>query len=630
MLQSIRDNSQSIVAKIIVGLIIVTFALFGVESLISLTTGSKAPASVNGEDIGEQELYRAVELQRRQILAQMGENADPASLDDNMIRSMVLDELVEQSVLVQSAQEQGMAVSPQMIDRSIVQTPEFQIDGNFDRNQFEAVLRTVGLTPLTYRDYLRRETLIQQERAGYSMSAFVTDSQLESLMQLDRQTRDLSYFEVPLAPLKDEVEVSRDEVAQRYESQKALYQTEEQVKIQYLLLSKADLAKDIEVTDAELETQYQQMLTGFQSTEQRDASHILIEISGDRDADAALAEAQTLKKQLDEGADFAELAREHSDDPGSASAGGELGMNARGVFVKQFEDALFALEAGQVSQPVRTEFGYHLIKLNAVEQTKAPTFEEAKAELRQQVVDQKAESRYVEQLELLADLSFSSGTLEEPADELGLKIQTSEPFSRTGGSDAVTANSRVIDAAFSDELINDSVNSTPIELDAGRSVVIRVQEHLRPRQLELDEVADGIRQELVDEKAAALLDTRTEELLERLRQGDGIAAVAADAKQSVVEQADVSRSSQELAPAIRTELFRLPRPTEGGASYGSVELPSGGRAILALTAVKMPESNALSDNEKQAMRNFLAGRQGQQDYQDLVRALKDAAEIEIN
>ncbi len=260
MLQSIRDNSQSIVAKIIVGLIIVTFALFGVESLIGLASGSKAPASVNGEDIGEQELFRAVELQRRQIRSQMGENADPASLDDNMIRSMVLENLVEQSVLVQSAREQGMAVSPQMIDRSIVTTPEFQLDGSFDRSQFEAVLRSVGLTPLTYRDYLRKETLIQQERSGYSLSAFVTDSQLEALMKLDRQTRDLSYFELPAAAIRAGVEVSRDEVAQRYDGQKSLYRTEEQVKIEYVMLDKSELAGDIEVTDAELQSQYQQML----------------------------------------------------------------------------------------------------------------------------------------------------------------------------------------------------------------------------------------------------------------------------------------------------------------------------------------------------------------------------------
>ncbi|NVK39695.1 MAG: SurA N-terminal domain-containing protein [Oceanospirillaceae bacterium] len=630
MLQSIRDNSQSIVAKVIVGLIIVTFALFGVESLISLTTGSKAPASVNGEDIGEQELFRAVELQRRQILAQMGENADPASLDDNMIRSMVLDNLVEQAVLVQSAQEQGMAVSPQMIDRSIVTTPEFQVDGSFDRNQFEAVLRTVGLTPLTYRDYLRKETLIQQERTGYSLSAFVTDSQVEALMQLDRQTRNLSYFELPEAAVRAGVEVSRDEVAQRYDAQKSLYRTEEQVKIQYLLLDKSELAKDIEVTDAELQGQYQQLLAGFESQEQRQAAHILIEINDNRDADAALAEAQALKQQLDEGADFAELAREHSDDLGSASAGGELGLNGRGVFVGPFEDALFALKEGEISAPVRTEFGYHLIKLEQIEQTELPSFEESKAELRQQVIDQKAEGRYVELLEQLADLSFSSGNLDEPAEALQLEIQSSEPFSRAGGSDVVTANAKVIDAAFSDELLNDGVNSSPIELDAGRSVVIRVQEHMQPRQLELDEVAEDIRQELLDQKTAQQLDAQVAGLLERLRQGEAIAAVADETGQALVELTDVSRSSQSLAPAIRSELFRLPHPAEGGSSFGSVELASGGRAIVALTAVNAPEAQALSDDEKRAMRRFLASRQGQQDYQDLVRALKDAAEIEIN
>ncbi|WP_020679778.1 SurA N-terminal domain-containing protein [Marinobacterium rhizophilum] len=633
MLQSIRDNSQSIVAKVIVGLIVVTFALFGVESLVSLTTGSKAPATVNGEDIGEQALFRAVELQRRQLLAQMGENADPAALDDNLIRARVLDRLIEDTVLVQSASEQGMAISPQMLDQMIVGTTDFQVDGTFNRDQFEAVLRNVGLTPLTYRDYLRRETLIEQEKAGYQLSAFVTDGELKNLLSLDRQTRDMAWFELPVAPIRAQIEITEDDIAARYEAQRDLYQTEEKVSIRYLLLDKADLLGDIEVTDAELQGQYQQVLATFNSQEEREAAHILIEVSDEQDDAAAEAKAQALKKQLDEGADFATLARENSDDPGSSASGGDLGLNARGMFVGPFEDALFALQSeGEVSAPVRTEFGYHLIKLGKIVQTEAPTFDEMKSELREQILSQKGESRYVEQLERLADITFSSGNLEEPAEELQLDIQTSEPFGRAGGADEVTSNPRVLAAAFSAELINDGVNSAPIELDAGRSVVIRVQEHLRPRQQTQEEVADVIREALLDEKAAARIDALAGEIMEQLKQGADIAEVAAAQGQSLTELDGVSRASQELTPELRAELFRMPQPQAGAASYAAVELNTGARAIVALKSVNTPnlDDDPVPADELKAMRGYLAGRQGQQDYQDLVRALKGAAEIEKN
>lgn len=633
MLQSIRDNSQSIVAKVIVGLIVVTFALFGVESLVSLTTGSKAPATVNGEDIGEQALFRAVELQRRQLLAQMGENADPAALDDNLIRARVLDRLIDDTVLVQSASEQGMAISPQMLDQMIVGTTDFQVDGTFNRDQFEAVLRNVGLTPLTYRDYLRRETLIEQEKAGYQLSAFVTDGELKNLLSLDRQTRDMAWFELPVAPIRAQIEITEDDIAARYEAQRDLYQTEEQVSIRYLLLDKADLLGDIEVTDAELQGQYQQMLATFNSQEEREAAHILIEVSDEQDAAAAEAKAQALKKQLDEGADFATLARENSDDPGSSASGGDLGLNARGMFVGPFEDALFTLQIeGEVSAPVRTEFGYHLIKLGKIVQTEAPTFDEMKPELREQILSQKGESRYVEQLERLADITFSSGNLEEPAEELQLDIQTSEPFGRAGGADEVTSNPRVLAAAFSAELLNDGVNSAPIELDAGRSVVIRVQEHLRPRQQTQEEVADVIREALLDEKTAARIDALAGEVMEQLKQGADIAQLAAAQGQSLTELDDVSRASQELTPEVRAELFRMPQPQAGAASYAAVELNTGARVIVALKSVNTPslDDDPVPADELKAMRGYLAGRQGQQDYQDLVRALKGAAEIEKN
>lgn len=480
MLQTIRENSQSIVAKVIVGLIVVTFALFGVESLVSLTAGSNAPATVNGEEIAERQLLQGVELQRRQLLNQMGENADPALLDDALISNMVLDGLIEQTVLTQAAAGEGQLFSDRMIDQMLVSTPAFQVDGKFDRAQFEAMLRNAGFTPLTYREALRKEKLIEQQRSAYLLSSFALENELERVIALDQQARDLEYFLLSASTLKDTLQVSDEAVQEYFNQHRADYKTEEQVVIEYLVLDKAQMLDGIEVSEAELDSAYQALLAGFKGEEQRNASHILVEISDERDQAAALACANTLAARIAAGESFAAVAQAESDDIGSAEAGGELGFNGRGVFVPEFEDALFALEVGTVSQPVETEFGYHLIMVQEVQTTEAPSFAEVKADLKADLLRQKVEGVYVGQLERLADLTFSAGDLVEPSQALGLKIQESAPFGRTGGDDDVTSNNRVISAAYSDELLKERLNSTPVELDSSRSVVIRIKQHMLP------------------------------------------------------------------------------------------------------------------------------------------------------
>lgn len=500
MLQSIRDNSQGIIAKIIVGLIAITFALFGVESLVSLTGGSNAPATVNGEEISQQELYQGVQLQRRQLLSQMGEDADPTLLDENLISNMVLESLIEQQVLLQSAKNQGLVFSESMTDQLIVSSKEFQQDGRFDRAVFEAVLRNAGLTPLTYRALVEKDKVTEQERIAYLLSAFTLPSELEGIAKLDSQQRSIRYFTLPAAPVRNNVSVSDDEIAEFYDANRADYMTEEQVAIEYLLLDRTALEADINVTEDELENAYQVMVDNFQAQEQRHSAHILVEISDDQDDAAAKAKIEQIAEKITQGEDFAELAKTESSDLASAELGGDLGVNEKGVFTPEFEDALFALEKGQVSAPVRTEFGYHLIKLLDVVETDVPTFAEAKAELEADLKNQKSEEEYVVQLEQMADLAFSAGDLIEPAEALGLEIQKTAPFGRSGGEDEISANAKVLKVAFEAELINDGLNSTPVELDSGRAMVMRVAEHNLPREKELAEVSEQIKAQLIAER----------------------------------------------------------------------------------------------------------------------------------
>ncbi|WP_415905956.1 SurA N-terminal domain-containing protein [Neptuniibacter sp. QD72_48] len=624
MLQSIRDNSQGIIAKIIVGLIAVTFALFGVESLVSLTAGSNAPATVNGEEISQQDLYQGVQLQRRQMLSQMGEDADPSLLDDGLISNMVLEGLIEQSVLVQSAQNQGLTFSDAMIDQLILSTKEFHLDGKFDRAQFEATLRNAGLTPLMYRDIVRKEKVTEQERIAFMLSAFTLPNELNSLNVLQNQTRDLRYFTLPADNVRAEITVSDEQIADYYAENSSQFMTEEQVAIEYLLLERSALEAGIEVSNDELQAAYQQLVDTFQAQEQRHSAHIFIEISEQQDDAAAKAKIDAIAERLKAGEVFEELAKSESQDPASAEMGGDLGINEKGVFSTDFEDALYALEKGAVSEPVRSEFGYHLIKLVDVVESEVPVFAKAEAELRSDLLNQKAEEEYVEQLERLADVSFSSGDLVEPSEELELEIQKTELFARSGNEDAITSNAKILAVAFDQELINEGLNSTPVELDSGRSVVLRVVEHQLPREKAQDEVADQIRAILVEQQVAAAMTEKANAIVAQLTEGADLATVAEG--NEVVAQPAVNRSQRELPQELLTAAFKMVKP-QSGSTYAAVDTVDGSKMIIALDAIGQQDIE-LQEDEIRFMGMMLNNRQGQQDYQDHLAQLKAKAEIE--
>lgn len=622
MLQSIRDNSKGAIAKVIVGLIIVTFALFGVESLVGLANSERAPAEVNGEEISNQDLQRGIELQRRQLLAQMGENGNPADIDENQLRRMVLQALIDQEVLLQSAESQGLYLSEQMIDQIIVRTPDFQIDGRFDRNQFEAVLRAAGFTPLMYRELLRKEQLIAQERNAFQLSAFATEQQVDRLLKLDRQTRDVAWAPLSLEQFLLQAEVSEAELEARYQAQQERFMTEPQVVLSYVELQQSDFVNPDRVSPADIELAYQQELLRFEAAEERAAAHILFE-------EDALEQAESVRQRIIEGElDFAQAAREFSQDPGSADQGGELGYNARGVFTGPFEDTLFAMQPGELSEPVRTEFGYHLIQLTDTRSSEPPALEEVESELRRELAQASAEAEYVEALERLADLSFSSADLDVPAEELGLEIRQTEPFSQRGAATGLASNPRVLRAAFSEELNREGLNSDPIELDRRTTVVVRVKEQIPARQRALDEVRDELETELRLEQAEAALQARLQQLLAALESGEAFADIAPEL--SWTEVAAVEREQAGMPAAVNRKAFELPRPQQGAASFAAVRLQGGDQALVRVTAVQEPDLSDIEPEMKRQMAAFLATRNGQLDYQLHVEALSEAAEVKRN
>lgn len=624
MLQSIRDNSQGIVAKVIVGLIVVTFALFGVESLVSLTAGSNAPASVNGEEITEQELYQATQIQRRQLLSQMGENANPALLDENVISGMVLESLIEQKALLISAQDKGLYVSDRMLDQMIIETPDFQIDGKFNSDQFQAVLRNAGLTPLMYRDLMRKERILAQEANAYQLSSFVVPAQLKQVVDLETQTRSGNYFTMPLDIEAAKVAVTDDEIKARYDQERSSLTTPEQVVIEYIVLDKQAMRDAITVTDEELQSEYQQRQASFAPQNERHVAHILVEISPDQDDEAALAKAESIKSQLDQGAAFDELAKAESDDIGSAQSGGDLGNVTTGMLSEPFDNAMLALKPGDVSEPVRTEFGYHIIKLISETESTMPSFEELKRSLEDDIVTRKVESEYVEGLEQLADTTYSAGDLAEPSEVMGLPIEVSAPFDRSGGADVFTSNAQVIEAAFADEQLNEGLNSAPIEIDQDRTMVLRVKDHFEPRELSLEEVSDQLRDQIAYDNASKALNEKADSKLAALNSGTSLSMAADDAQVNALES--LSRSASSAPAEVVGKLFAMPHP-DGAPTASKAVLADGSVAVIQLTAVTQSEA-AENEDTLNAMGQYLASMKGQEAYKMVAKSVTDSAEIE--
>lgn len=622
MLQTIRENSQGIIAKVIVGLIIVTFAFFGVESLIGLANSERAPAEVNGEDISSIDLQREVELQRRQILSRMGENADPAAIDEVGLRRMVLERLIEKQVLMQSAEQSGLHISEQMIDQLIVADSSFHgEDGRFDRNQFEAVLRSVGLTPLMYRDQLRQALLTAQERNAYTLSAFATPLQAEQLARLAAQTRDVDWVRFTLDDALAEVEVAPEQVQARYDENPQRFMTDAQVVLSYVELKQSDFADPDNVRAEDLRSAYEQELAGFQATEERKASHILFDFGRGSDAEVK-AQAEDVRARILAGElSFAEAAAEYSADAGSAGAGGDLGYNGRGVFVAPFEDALFAMTEGELSEPVRSEYGYHLIQLDAVRATEAPGFEERMPALKAELASAAAETNYVEALERLADLSFSSADLDVPAEELGLEIQQTQPFPQTGGASELTASPKVLRAAFSSDLVDEHLNSAPIELSREHAVVVRVKESIPARQQTLDEVKDVLESELRQELAVEQIKQRAQKLVDQLASGE-----SPELEWMSVE--GVARDGGDMPVDLNRAAFEMPRPGANKPSLAAVPLAGGDYAVIRVSNVHEPEQ--VDEQLAQQLQQSLTARQGGSYYRAHVQALNDAAEIERN
>ena len=620
MLQNIRDNSQGWIAKTIIGVIVALMALTGFDAIFKATTHNNEAAKVNGEQISQNELSQAVDMQRRQLMQQLGKDFDASLLDEKMLRESALKGLIDRKLLLQGAESSKFAFSEAALDQVILQTPEFQVDGKFSPERFDQVIRQLGYSRLQFRQMLAQEMLIGQLRAGVAGSGFVTDVQVLAFARLEKQTRDFASLNIKADPAA--VKLTDDEIKAYYDEHAKEFMTPDQVVIDYLELKKSSFFDQVSVKDEDLQAAYQKETANL--SEQRRAAHILIEVNDKTTEAQAKAKIEEIQARLAKGDKFEALAKEFSQDPGSANNGGDLGYAGPGVYDPAFEKALYSLAKDQVSAPVRTDFGFHLIKLLGVEAPEVPTFASLKDKLTRELKAQQVEQRFVEATKQLEDSSFEASDLAQPAQDLKLTVHTSKPFGREGG-EGVTANRAVVTAAFSPEVLDEGANSTAIELDPETVIVLRAKEHLKPAQLPLESVAGPIREQLTKEHASAAAKTKADQLIASLRDGKTPLDKAIDGQNWKVT-AGATRAQEGVDPTVLQALFRMPKPVaKDKPAFSSVTLPDGSLMIVRLNDVN--EAATPTEEEKAQYRRFLASRVGQQDFAAYRKQLESQADI---
>ena len=622
MLLAIREKATGIIAWVIVGLISITFALFGLGSYFEADSTLEV-AYVNGHGIGKREFDNVYHTQRQRMVQLLGGQA--ALLDDAMLKATLIEDMIDERLTFQMATDGGMRIGDQQIFEAIYADTTFQTDGEYDAERYKAILASIGQSPAYYEDRLRHALLINQVRAGLQGSALRLPQRLDALSSLLNQTRSFAWVVADAADFVGDDVMTDQQIAQYYEANRDQYRIPEQVALDYLQLQADQLADRVTVTEQQLRDWYDEHAARYIVPESRQAAHILIQVPADA-GDTAVAAARQrladLKTQIDQGADFGELAQRHADDAVSAEQQGALGDVVRGQMVAPFESALFTMtEPGSVSEPVRTDFGWHLIRLQSITPAQGKSFDTVRAEVERAVRSDKAEQMYYDLAETLADQSYEHpDTLSVAAQSLDLPIETTALFDRAGAPSGIASYPKIVAEAFSEDVLVRGNNSAVVELADHHAVVLRVAQRVDAHSPALDDVRETIQAQ----RRQAAANNAAKMYLERIDAAAVLKTLAQDdAKLSYDARQEAQRDALEVPPALLAAVFRMPRP-DNGPERRVVPLAGDRFALVELTAVTADTAAAAPGWAEQA-----AQMRGQRELRAAIRHLRADADVRI-
>ena len=622
MLERMREGATGIFAKVVLGLVILSFVFAGVGSYIN--SGNDVPAAiVNGEEISNLTLERAYQNERGRMEAQLGElfsqlAANPEYLSN--FRQQILERLVSEKLLDQFATESGMRVSDEEVKQAIFETPSFQLGGQFDNERFKLLIAQSGLQVHDFRELLRGDLTRRQLSEAVLASDFTLPSEADKALKLEKQTRDVRFVKASTDLFSQDVQVSDEERNTYYSNNITNFDTQEKVKVEFIDFEVSDFMDAVEVSEQEIEDYYQSNQTRYRSDEQRRVSHILIEFGEDEDASREAAEG--LLDIARTGADFAALARDNSADTFSGENGGDLEWIEKGQMDPAFEEAAYALaNVGDVSEVVASEFGFHIIKLTDLKEEQIKLLADVSEEIKVEIQEEKALEQFYDVQAQVEELAFEQpDSLEEVAAVANVEVQSSDFFSKTEAQ-GLMENAILLETAFSEEAIDEKINSEVLSVGENHVAVVRVMDYQPRRTQPLAEVQEQVDAALIKDKAIAAAKAWAESVKTKLLAGESVEAVLSEKALAWEEHLDIGRNAGVLDSELRTALFKLAESNK----FDVVELVSGDVALIELQKVTNVES--LDENEVKSTQQRLAMQIGGSSFEGLIEALRAEAEI---
>ena len=606
MLDTFRNSAKGTPGKIIVGLVVITFVLFGAESIMSIA-GNSSPATVNGQDISEAEYQIMLNTRQQELAQQYGAEAAAQLSNSPFLRNQVVSNLVNQEIQSQLASNMGFEISEQQILESLGSVEAFQVNGVFDQNTYLRVLSSSGYTHQTFIAREQKSNALSQFQAGVFGSAFNIEESALQLAKLDKQKRDVAYKTFVAADFESDVELTDEEIQTFYDENSNLFMSEEKVKLKYVVLSKESIAEQAIVTDEDLQSAYESYVASVSSSSEREISHILFAEKEDNQA-----AAQSALDRLNEGEDFSVMAKELSDDPGSAEFGGSLGVLVDGVFVAEFNEAASALtEAGQLSGLVETQYGTHIIRLDSIKSEQAKPFAEMKADLEADVRDRKARDELILLESQLADEAYANDNIEDVASAFFVDVQNTDWLTRSTVN-PLMSESAFQAIAFSDQVTVDGVISDVATLANGDLVVVQKSDYVAEQVEPLESVKETIVAQLTAEKSVELM--------------------AAAAESAASEGADISawtlangidRNQSDLPVDVVETAFSLPKPET--ISFGSAVQGNEAYAVAVTNVI----DGEVTEADIASAASWLEQASSNSQYQVVFNAARAAADIKV-
>jgi peptidyl-prolyl cis-trans isomerase D len=645
MLQTLRDKSSGWIALVIVLLLCVPFAFFGMEQYLfqrNATFAAKLeappawwpsapdwwPATMlwQREEIGVDEFQTVFEQQRQQQRQVEGEAFDVRQFQSAENKRQVLETLIDRRVLRMAAARDGIVVGDAQLQETIQDVPAFQVAGKFDPQTYQLALASQNQTPQEFQEIVRndlQQTILPRTIAE---SAFVTKSEIDRLLRLIGETRSVRYLVLPL-PEADTAELAAADIQRWYQQNSARYRASETVTVEVLDIDGSQLPEPPQPSEATLRERYEQEQAKFGMGEQRLVSHVLVK-------DEAKARELVAKARAD-GADFAALARENSEDAGSKGSGGDLGWIERnGAMVKPFEDAVFDMQPGEIRGPVKTDFGYHVIQVREVKAGQQQPFEEVREQLLAEQVETDRERAFNDLLGKLVDEVYKNPTTLAGAARLGgLQVRTLGPLTRTpspaNAADPLAGNQALLRIAFSESLIQDGTVSDPVEISPTRSVLLRVTAHTPERARPLEQVRGQVVSEIRAERADKAADVAADAVLKRLRGGATLDTIAGEQGVEPVAVPELQRGQPAPMQVATEAVFSVPAPAAGEVSLGKAALPGGRRVVFAVDKVVPGDVAEATEVQRAQLREQLAQMTGSEDALAMARALRRTMKITI-